>query len=214
MEDSKIKDINDHPDRFEDEEHKINITNLRKGLKLLGYEVEEKGAFDDEVWIAFVKHLVSRPFPKKFEKTHTVENGEDLGSIAVDYGINSWKYLYEINKEVIGDNPDILETGIELAIPRWDDTQGDEEIEKKGARAFDYVNGLRYSYVWVPFSISFMNLSDKPFMFEKEQKLLVTLNKTGMEISKKTVSDWKDVHCLVPQTDDISISFGGLFFES
>jgi hypothetical protein len=34
-----------------------------------------------------------------------------------------------------------------------------------------------------------MNLSDKPFMFEKEQELLVKLNKTGMEICKKTVSD-------------------------
>ena len=214
MEDSKIREINDHPDSFEDEEHKINITNLRRGLKLLGYEVEEKGAFDDEVWIAFVKFLATRPFPKKFDKTHTVEEGEDLGKIAIDYGISSWKYLYEINKDVIGDNPDILKPGIKLKIPQWNDTQGDEEIEKKGARAFDYVNGLRYSYVWVPFSISFMNFSDKPFMFEKEQELLVILNKTGMEICKKTVSEWRDAHCLVPQTDDISISFGELFFDS
>jgi hypothetical protein len=147
-------------------------------------------------------------------KKYTVKDGEDLGFIAKKFWINSWKYLYEINKDVIGDNPDILKPGIKLKIPQWNDTQGDEEIEKKGARAFDYVNGLRYSYVWVPFSISFMNFSDKPFMFEKEQKLLVTLNKTGMEICKKTVSDWKDAHCLVPQTDDISISFGELFFES
>ena len=68
MEDSKIKDINDHPDCFEDEEHKINVKNLRRGLKLLGYEIKsEDGPFDDEVWIAFVKFLASQmkrePYP-------------------------------------------------------------------------------------------------------------------------------------------------------
>ena len=36
MEDGKIKEIDEHPDHFEGEAHKINVKNLRRGLKLLG----------------------------------------------------------------------------------------------------------------------------------------------------------------------------------
>ncbi|MDG5813514.1 PAAR domain-containing protein [Chitinispirillales bacterium ANBcel5] len=158
MDDNKIKEMDDHPDSFEGEEHKINVKNLRRGLKLLGYDIDdENGPFDDKVWVALVQHLASLPFQKKFENVHTVTEGDDLGSIAKDYGIISWKYLYEINKEVIGDNPDLLSVGTELQIPQWDDTQGDEKIKAKGAKLHHYVNGLRYQYVWVPFSVSLCN---------------------------------------------------------
>ncbi len=60
MDDNKLKEIDDHPDRFEGEEHKITVANLRKGLRLLGYEVAEDGAYDDEVLRAHMAFLSSK----------------------------------------------------------------------------------------------------------------------------------------------------------
>lgn len=213
MDDSKIKEVDDHPDRFEGEEHKINVKNLRRGLKLLGYDItDESGPFDDKVWVAFVQHLCAQPNNNNPESIHTVTDGEDLGSIAKDYGIISWRYLYEINKDAVGDNPDLLPVDTELQIPQWDDTRGDELIEAKGADVREYVHGLRYKYVWVPFSTSCLNLSDDPFEFQKEQELIITVPKDNMEVCRKTVSNWKEAECLAPDTDKIEISFGELFF--
>ena len=216
MEDSKIREMDNHPDRFEDEEHKINVKNLRRGLKLLGHDIkDEDGPFDDEVWIAFVKFLAARPFPNKFEMTHPVEEGEDLGKIAVDYGISSWKYLYEINKEIIGDNPDIFEAGIELAIPQWDDTQGDEEIEKKGARAFDYVNGLRYSYVWVPFKANIVdNVTNMQINFEENKKVKITDKDFKQIYSEFSIKTTENFQLLLPDAPSINVGIPGFpFFE-
>lgn len=61
MEDSKLKEEDDHPDRFEDEEHKINIANLRKGLRLLGHDIAETGPYDDEVMAAHAQYMASAP---------------------------------------------------------------------------------------------------------------------------------------------------------
>ena len=56
-EDAKLEQIDDHPDLFDDEEHEINVANLRKALILLGYEVAESGPYDDEVFQAHFKFL-------------------------------------------------------------------------------------------------------------------------------------------------------------
>jgi uncharacterized Zn-binding protein involved in type VI secretion len=59
MDDAKLQCEDDHPDRFEGEEHKINIANLRKGLRLLGYEVAENGPYDDELMKAHWRFLAA-----------------------------------------------------------------------------------------------------------------------------------------------------------
>ena len=87
-------------------------------------------------------------------KTYTTKPNDTLGSIADAFGMPSWKYLYKINKDKIGDNPDLLKEGLPLDIPQWDSTTGDEKIEAKGESAHDYTGGLRYAYPWVPYSIT------------------------------------------------------------
>ncbi len=74
-------------------------------------------------------------------KIYTTKPNEDLGSIARKFGIPSWKYLYKINKDKIGDNPDLLKEGIVLKIPQWDSTCGDEKIKAKGAEPLKYTAG-------------------------------------------------------------------------
>ncbi len=129
MDDGSLSEEDDHPDNFEDgEEHKINIANLRKGLKLLGHEIADSGPYDDEVYCAHMRYISTVKLGGKGgEETHVVEPGEDLGSIAKDYGIVSWKFLYKENEEAVGENPDLLKPGTELKIPQWDATGGDEK---------------------------------------------------------------------------------------
>ena len=52
-------------------------------------------------------------------KTHTVEKGENLSVISEqELGSQSrWKEIYELNKDLIGKNPDLIQPGMELKLP-------------------------------------------------------------------------------------------------
>jgi len=62
---------------------------------------------------------VGKQAAKTAEKTHTVDKGESLWAIAEqELGDGKrWKEIYEANKDVIGDNPDLIKPGQELKIP-------------------------------------------------------------------------------------------------
>ena len=53
-------------------------------------------------------------------KKHTVVAGDTLSGIAKKYYDDAGKYMkiYEANKDVIGDNPDMIKPGQELVIPK------------------------------------------------------------------------------------------------
>lgn len=52
---------------------------------------------------------------------HTVESGDTLGSLALKYYGHAtpdyWQLIYQANKAVIGDNPNVVKRGIVLKIP-------------------------------------------------------------------------------------------------
>ena len=50
---------------------------------------------------------------------HTVSGGENLWAIAKKYyGTGAkWQKIYDANKNVIGDNPDLIKPGMNLTIP-------------------------------------------------------------------------------------------------
>jgi nucleoid-associated protein YgaU len=53
-------------------------------------------------------------------KKHVVVKGDTLSGIAKKYYNDAGKYMkiYEANKAVIGDNPDLIKPGMELVIPK------------------------------------------------------------------------------------------------
>jgi len=53
-------------------------------------------------------------------KKHVVESGDTLSAISKKYYDDAGKYMkiYEANKDVIGDNPDLIQPGMELVIPK------------------------------------------------------------------------------------------------
>ena len=55
------------------------------------------------------------------ERWHVVQPGENLSMIArVYYGLehgDHWITLYNFNRKLIGENPDLIQPGLELLIP-------------------------------------------------------------------------------------------------
>jgi nucleoid-associated protein YgaU len=52
-------------------------------------------------------------------KTYTVDSGDNLSAIAKQElgDANRWREIYELNKDVIGKNPDLIQPGMELKLP-------------------------------------------------------------------------------------------------
>lgn len=87
------------------------------------------GGNPDEIEIGMVLKLhgtVSSsdetPAPSSTPKTHTVVSGDTLYDISIangigDGGLDTWKPLYEANKDVVGDDPDLIFPGQVLTLP-------------------------------------------------------------------------------------------------
>jgi LysM repeat protein len=55
--------------------------------------------------------------PGKEPKTYTVKQGDTLSKIAREHGIKKWQELYELNKDVIGPDPNKIKPGQVLKLP-------------------------------------------------------------------------------------------------
>ena len=56
--DSKLRSIDKHPDNFDGApEHKITVTNLCKGLRMLGAKIPETGVYDDQLLKAHIQYI-------------------------------------------------------------------------------------------------------------------------------------------------------------
>lgn len=143
-------------------------------------------------------------------KTYTTKPNEDLGSIARKFGMPSWKYLYQLNKDKIGDNPDLLKEGTVLQIPEWDSTSGDELLREMGVDPADWTGGLRYKYPWVPFSVSLVDGNKKLLPeFETEREWVIWNRKTGKIIKKGTIKNADQVETLSVDHKDILFGIKG-----
>lgn len=49
--------------------------------------------------------------------TYTVKSGDSLSKIGKRHGVN-WQDIYELNKDLIGGNPDLIQPGQELKLPQ------------------------------------------------------------------------------------------------
>jgi LysM repeat protein len=69
------------------------------------------------VWKIADKVVNELPKPEPVVKTHTVKSGETLSRIAALYPPIPWTDIYEVNKAVIGSNPNTIRVGQTLVIP-------------------------------------------------------------------------------------------------
>lgn len=66
------------------------------------------------------KDLLNKQKAKQEQKTHVVQAGDTLSTLAKKYYDDAGKYMtiYNANKEIIGDDPDLIKEGQELVIPK------------------------------------------------------------------------------------------------
>jgi len=156
-------------------------------------------------------------------KTYTSKSNEDLGSIASKFGMPSWKYLYELNKEAIGDNPDLLKEGTKLKIPQWDSTGGDEKIKAKDADPLQHTGGASYRYPWVALSASLVDRKNNLIQekdkdgkprdsFEKAKKYRLIDKKARTTLAEGQLSKADEIEILVPDSKDWQLSVDGVTF--
>ena len=57
--------------------------------------------------------------PEKAERSYTIKSGDNLSDIAQEQlgDANRWNEIYELNKDVIGDNPDMIHAGKKFKLP-------------------------------------------------------------------------------------------------
>lgn len=61
-----------------------------------------------------------QPQPQPQQDTYTVKSGDSLSKIARNYygDAMKWTKIYDANKDVIGNNPDMIHPGQTLKIPK------------------------------------------------------------------------------------------------
>jgi uncharacterized Zn-binding protein involved in type VI secretion len=224
--DSTLASIDDHPDNFEDApEHKVTVANLRKALRLLGHDIAEEGPYDNEVLRAHSSYIATAwgQCDATSEEGYVVEEGESMGEIAERFGLASWKYLYELNKDAIGDNPDLLRPGAQLTIPAWNHTSGEEKIAEKGAKVFRYVGGVRYAYPWVPFSVTLVDRKGEVLRernaqgemseeFAVEKEFVIRDKDRDVELVRGSLSRSDALEVLVPDSRSLFLEVDGVAY--
>ena len=155
---------------------------------------------------------------------YVVKTSETLGAIAKKFKLPSWKYLYEINKDKIGDNPDLLKPNTELTIPQWDSTKGDELIREKNADPFAYTGGLQYRYPWVPLSVTLTDIHGNVYKerdengkekmeFKEEKEYVIIDAKSGEELLKGNIKSADELELLVPDAEQWYIKIDGIVYR-
>jgi hypothetical protein len=142
-------------------------------------------------------------------KTYTSQHNETLGMIAKKFRLPSWKYLHEINKAAIGDNPDILNEGTELTIPHWETSSGAQLIKEKGAEPETYCGGLRFVYPWVAVSCTIAHTDGTVYReldadgkelaeFSQKKSYEIKDADTGKVLMTGNISTSEEIRTIVP----------------
>jgi hypothetical protein len=122
----------------------------------------------------------------------------------------SWKCLYEMNKNVIGDNPDLLKAGTVLKVPVIEGSSGCRLLKEKGVNPEDYLGGLRYKYPFVPFSLTRSRDDGNPENdFEEEREFRIWNTKTGKALATQMVKKADEVYVLIPDVKDFEFGIKG-----
>ncbi len=191
--------INEHPDKFEGEEHEISVANLRKGLKLLGYNVEKDGPFDDTVYHAFLRYHWRHGRVRLggvYEEDDDVE--KPLSEVADKYGMFTWKifqdkYNGEVDHDRITDelNPEY----------------GDELLTAKGVDPQGYRPGVAYHYVWVPFCMTVDMGKDYPENGDVPYEIYDRQTRTLL--GEGTIRKPYKIERILPNSEDAAVIVNG-----
>jgi len=198
--DAKLRHIDDHPDRFEGENHKINVANLRFALKRMGYDVKASGPFDGSLLSAFLEYL----------KGFTPINWYDVAESGVmsstklmkNYGLPSWRYFDRCGCYIDGKNVDHDRVRKELS-PDY----GDKLVaEAGGAPKFDKSRTC-YRYPWVAFQMT-TNFDQEKYR-DREIDYEIFDSESGELFARGKIRRPFTVQTLLPDSEAIDVFIDG-----
>ncbi|MFP4461913.1 MAG: hypothetical protein ACLFQE_06920, partial [Thermotogota bacterium] len=77
-----------------------------------------------------------------------------------------------------------------------------------------YVNGMRYRYVWAPFSVSFKDkFGNKMPAFDEEKEVLIFIGKGAEPCIQMSITDPSEIALLLPETPDFNIGIKDFSFR-
>ncbi len=162
----QVLDGNGNLDNFplqlhENAPHTVSVENVISGLKYiqaLPEEFECENQMTEEVFNTYVEYL-SRLKCQNENATisdeaieYTVVEGDTLSKISKEFNIPSWEVLYEINRDIIGENPDLIQIDTALQIPVAEHNPLREYLKLIDAEKF--IGGMCYRYIYEYFSTS------------------------------------------------------------
>jgi hypothetical protein len=215
--DDKLRCVDSHPDGFEDAsgpDHKITVANLRKGLRLLGYDVEESGPFDHWLLSAFLKYLKRFTSVNWYIVSAEMEGSQNVSVHALmdECGLASWRY-FDRTKCYNDGKVDYDCMKKELS-PEYGDELVDAAV---GNIAFGRTK-TSYHYPWVAFSME-VNLNNprdicgscgtKEYQDKEEVEYKIFAKRSGALIAKGTVRRPFHIKTLAPDSESIDISVDG-----
>ncbi|MEN9306534.1 MAG: hypothetical protein RL173_466 [Fibrobacterota bacterium] len=158
----------------------MSVRSLRRHLILAGFLSEELDdpadtktdyELDSAIYDAVCAHIDWAALAVDGELkggTHKVQKGDCLSDIADQYGIREWRLLYQLNKDALGENWDVLKDGLELTLP---DKQHNPLVE--WFHTNDWAAFLNpdkgYEYTGKYLSLTFLDEKDDTLEFKDEK---------------------------------------------
>ncbi len=217
------------------EKHVLSVENLSKILAAIGWnphfddgldepteEGDEDGTDEPEdptvlggtlfgALCAYIENAAPALTKELAGGTHTVAEGECLSDIAELHGIREWRLLWQLNKDALGENWDILKVGMELKLP--DASSNPLADWFKENRWKDYLSPVMgYQYPGKYLSLTFVDQDDKPLVFLDAQgkqttrpcEIYVT-SPVPTLVTRTELKGGDDFDVVVPDTEDIGI---------
>jgi len=188
--------LDNHPDNFDGQpEHEISVVNLRRALRLLGYNVEDSGPFDQGLFTVFLLYL------NRFSRVDINRVPQDdsdaekpMERVANKYGAATWKYFYE---QEGGDGEGNLDH--DRIIKKFDNAYGDELIKEKDGDPRNYISSICYHYPWVPFRLT-VNVGDG---YEVTESATYEIRKrdNNVRLCGGSFREPYVIECLLPDTE-------------
>ena len=214
-------------DLHKDAKETMSVRNLRRHLILAGFLSEElddpadtKTEFelDSAIYEAVCAHIDWAALAIEGELSggvYKVQKGDCLSDIADAHGIREWRMLWELNKDLLGDNWDVLPEGKDLKLPN---TKDNPLVEWFRANSWEeYLDpAWGYEYPGKYLSLTFLDEHDKPLVFKDEKGSETTrkceIYATGPVpclLHTLTLESGDDLDVVIPDTQNIGLWIEG-----
>ncbi|MCB9495813.1 MAG: LysM peptidoglycan-binding domain-containing protein [Fibrobacteria bacterium] len=208
----------------------LSVERLARYLGTLGWydgpwhKSEDQGSDDEEIGemdplelvgdlfgalCAYIQHAPEPHTQELQDETHTVVKGQCLSEIAAIHGIRDWRLLWELNKDTLGDNWDLIRVGDVLKLP---DTTKNPLVEWFRENQWDeYLTDKGYQYPGKYLSLTLLDANDAVLEFKEPVRCQVyRYAPTPLLLHEIELASGDDLDVLVPDIEHLAVWVDGV----